>query len=170
MLSFHDLPMKRPGSTALATTCQTRVSSFGDRFRTDDGEVLDPLGLLHGRLEWRLSAHRSLTALESSALAGARRPGRGYRGACSTPCGLRLWARLRRCGLRFPGSVMACSGGSAGPCVLYPVRRGWPQARGASEALARLACGQRRPCRLPGTCENSPQARMVALRGRGWGS
>ena len=78
MLSFHDLPMKRPGSTALATTCQTRVSSFGDRFRTDGGEVLDPLGLLHGRLEWRLSAYRSLTALESSALAWARRPGRVF--------------------------------------------------------------------------------------------
>ena len=61
--------------------------SFGDRFRTDGGEVLDPLGLLHGRLEWRLPAHWSLAAIESSALAGARRPGRGDRGACSAPCG-----------------------------------------------------------------------------------
>ena len=65
---------------------------------------------------------------------------------------------------------MACSGGSAGPCVYIRCGRGWPQARGASEARARLACGQRRPCRLPGTCENSPQARMVPLKGRGWGS
>ena len=52
--------------------------SFGDRFRTDGGEVLDPLGLLHGRLEWRLPAHWSLAAIESSALAGARRPGRVF--------------------------------------------------------------------------------------------
>ena len=46
--------------------------------RTDGGEVLDLLGLLHGRLEWRLSAHWGLAAIERSALAGARRPGRVF--------------------------------------------------------------------------------------------